>query len=189
MSSTTAFFISMVAFAFIVFVIILDIRRGPLNIKSKTVGDGQYGTARLATQKEIDETYRVIPYAPDQWRQGKHLPTDLSGATVLGYLRIGRSIKARVDESDSHTLIWSTTGGQKTTGVLYPNLELACACGISFLTTDTKGDVFQNYAGIAQQYYHYLTYVIDLRNPTRSHGFNLLTLVNKYMDRYSLRAV
>ena len=89
------------------------------------------------------------------------------------------------DTSDSHTMIWSTTGGFKTTGVLYPNLEFTCAYGLSFLCTDTKGDGFRDYAGIAQMYYGYIPYVIDLRNPTRNHGFNLLHLVNKYMDLYT----
>lgn len=28
-------------------------------IKSKTVGDGQHGTARFATKKEIEETYAI----------------------------------------------------------------------------------------------------------------------------------
>lgn len=44
-------------------------------IKSRTVGDGQYGTARFATQKEIAETYESIPYEPKRWRKGEHLPT------------------------------------------------------------------------------------------------------------------
>ncbi|MCL1855928.1 MAG: type IV secretory system conjugative DNA transfer family protein, partial [Clostridia bacterium] len=65
-----------------------------------------------------------------------------------------------------------------------PNLEYACAAGMSFLTTDTKGDLFRNYAGIAQKYYGYDIAVIDLRNPTRSHGNNMLHLVNKYMDAW-----
>lgn len=30
------------------------------NIKSKTVGDGQYGTARWATKREIQKTYAPI---------------------------------------------------------------------------------------------------------------------------------
>ena len=33
------------------------------NIKSKTVGDGQHGTARWATPKEIRSTYHVVPAA------------------------------------------------------------------------------------------------------------------------------
>ena len=37
--------------------------RGSLDsIKSKTVGDGQHGTARWATKQEIQKTYRHIPF-------------------------------------------------------------------------------------------------------------------------------
>jgi len=61
---------------------------------------------------------------------------------------------------------------------------MTCACGFSFLATDTKGDVFRDYAGIAKKHYGYTPYVIDLRNPTKSHGFNMLHLVNKYIDQY-----
>ena len=45
-------------------------------------------------------------------------------------------------------------------------------------------DVVRNYGRIAQECYGYRVGVIDLRNPTRSDGFNLLHLVNKYMDAY-----
>ena len=37
-------------------------------IKSKTVGDGQHGTARFATREEIRDTYEQIPYEPELWR-------------------------------------------------------------------------------------------------------------------------
>ena len=39
------------------------------NFKSKTVGDGQHGTARWATPKEIHTTYHVIPFRPRRWRK------------------------------------------------------------------------------------------------------------------------
>lgn len=39
------------------------------NIKSKTVGDGQHGTARWATKSEIHKTYRHIPFTPNKWRK------------------------------------------------------------------------------------------------------------------------
>jgi type IV secretion system protein VirD4 len=55
---------------------------------------------------------------------------------------------------------------------------------MSFLCTDTKGDLFRNYAGIAKECYGYNISVLDLRNPTRSDGDNILHLVNKYMDAY-----
>ena len=44
------------------------------NIKSKTVGDGQHGTARWATKKEIQQTYAHVPFRPEEWRKGEHLP-------------------------------------------------------------------------------------------------------------------
>lgn len=34
-------------------------------IKSRTVGDGQHGTARFAIKKEIGETYVEVPYEPE----------------------------------------------------------------------------------------------------------------------------
>ena len=74
------------------------------------------------------------------------------------------------------------SGVGKTAFFLYPNLEYACACGMSFLALDTKGDLARNYGTIASKYYGYKISVIDLRNPTRSDGNNLLTLINRYMD-------
>lgn len=46
------------------------------NIKSKTVGDGQHGTARWATPKEIRSTYHVVPFRPRRWRKGIELPKE-----------------------------------------------------------------------------------------------------------------
>lgn len=40
----------------------------------------------------------------------------------------------------------------------------------------------RNYGAVALQHYGYKVAVIDLRNPTRSDGYNLLTLINRYMD-------
>ena len=53
---------------------------------------------------------------------------------------------------------------------------------MSFITSDTKGDLYRHYGKIAKDYYGYKISVIDLRNPTQSDGNNLLHLVNKYMD-------
>ena len=153
-------------------------------IKSKTVGDGQYGIARFATKKEIEETYMEVLYEPKQWRKGKHLPN--AQGLILGSIeRVGK-LYALVDTGDVHCLMIGAAGVGKTAHFLYPNIEYACASGMSFLTTDTKGDLYRNYVGIAQKYYGYETAVIDLRNPTRSDGDNMLHLVNKYMDQYLL---
>lgn len=151
-------------------------------IKSRTVGDGQYGTARFATEKEIKDTYATVPYEPECWRRGEALPKEQG--LVVGYKKHGTTILALVDSGDIHCLMIGAAGVGKTANFLYPNIEYACASGMSWLCTDTKGDLFRNYAGIAKDCYGYNISVLDLRNPTRSDGDNILTLVNKYMDEY-----
>ena len=37
-------------------------------IKSRTVGDGQYGTARWATDREVKTTYAQVPFRAAAWR-------------------------------------------------------------------------------------------------------------------------
>ena len=198
------------------------------NFKSKTVGDGQHGTARWATPREISKTYRTVPFRPRRWRKGEDLPTEQG--LVLGsvggrnhkseggfllktsrklleklrrpvegkrktkkkskalskvkkMIEEQRDIRALVDSDDVHCLMIGASGVGKTAFFLYPNLEYACACGMSYLALDTKGDLARNYGCIASKYYGYQVTVIDLRNPTCSDGFNFLTLVNHYMDR------
>ena len=94
-----------------------------------------------------------------------------------------RDVRALVDSDDVHCLMIGASGVGKTAFFLYPNLEYACACGMSYLALDTKGDLARNYGCIASKYYGYQVTVIDLRNPTCSDGFNFMTLVNHYMDR------
>lgn len=161
------------------------------NIKSKTVGDGQHGTARFADKREIRKTYKQVPFTPKLWRKqaesGK-TPTTVDGKDLPQGIVVGCKGKAEtialVDNQDVHALMIGAAGVGKTAYFLYPNIEYACASGMSFISTDTKGDIYRNYGGIAKKYYGYNISVLDLRNPTKSHGNNLLHLVNKYMDLY-----
>ena len=167
--------------AFLVIVNLLDSKS--LNgIKSKRIGDGQHGTARWATKAEIKRTFIPLPFEPEMWRKGQNLPT-VQG-TVVGCRTHSKRTVALVDDGDVHTLMIGAAGVGKTAYFLYPNIELACASGMSFISTDTKGDVARNYGTIASQYYGYNVSVLDLRNPTRSDENNILHLVNKYMDLY-----
>lgn len=176
------------------------------HIKSKTVGDGQHGTARWATKPEIRKTYAHVPYTPSKWREqakNGNVPTmsvmkkgnlfkrqkpqlveePLPQGIVVGCKGSNKRTEAMVDTGDVHALMIGAAGVGKTAFWLYPCIEYACASGMSFLSTDTKGDVMRNYGTIAKEY-GYKVSVIDLRNPTRSNGNNLLHLVNKYMDLY-----
>ena len=167
--------------AFLVVVNLLD-NKSLNGIKAKKVGNGQHGTARLATKAEIKRTFIPLPFEPEMWRKGQNLPT-VQG-TVVGCRTHSKRTVALVDDGDVHTLMIGAAGVGKTAYFLYPNIELACASGMSFISTDTKGDVARNYGTIASQYYGYNVSVLDLRNPTRSDENNILHLVNKYMDLY-----
>ena len=81
------------------------------NIKSKTVGDGQHGTARWATKQEIQKTYRHIPFRPDLWRRGEDLPT--AQGLVLGCALSGEgkelregSVQSRNRQQNRSGLSW-----------------------------------------------------------------------------------
>ena len=152
------------------------------NIKSRTVGDGQHGTARWATEQEIRSSYALVPFQVADWRAGKNLPE--AQGLVLGSRDSRKGgITALVDSDDIHCLMIGASGVGKTAYFLYPNLEYACACGMSFFASDTKGDLARNYGAVAEKYYGYHVSVVDLRNPTRSDGYNLMTLINRYMDK------
>ena len=168
------------------------------NIKSKTVGDGQHGSARWATRGEIKKVYKHIPFTPDKWREQarngekptyrltnrkKSIEEELPQGIIVGCKGGKKKTTAMVDTGDVHALMIGAAGVGKTAYWLYPCIEYACASGMSFLSTDTKGDVMRNYGGVAKEY-GYNVSVIDLRNPTKSNGNNLLNLVNKYMDLY-----
>ncbi len=98
-------------------------------IKSRTVGDGQHGTARWATAKEIKRTYAHIPFQVKEWRSGHNRPAEQG--LVLGCKGKKGELTALVDSDDIHCLMIGASGIGKTAFFLYPNLEYACACGMT----------------------------------------------------------
>ena len=177
------------AMAAVFFFITVAAQRHTLNsIKDKTVGNGQHGTARWATGQEVKRTFHHVPFTPAVWRQnareGKR-PTangqPLPQGIILG-CKGRKNTVALVDSDDIHVMMIGASGVGKTAYFLYPNLEYACASGMSFLALDTKGDLARNYGAIARDIYGYNISIVDLREPTRSDGNNLLTLINRYMD-------
>lgn len=202
---TTLIFVAVVMFCILGGVTLLAHIYNLNSIKSKTVGDGQHGTARWANKSEIRKIYNHIPFTPEKWRKQaakgetptvsrivkrrffkkkKEQPEEvLPQGIVVGCTGGKHHTTAMVDTGDVHALMIGAAGVGKTAFWLYPCIEYACASGMSFLSTDTKGDVMRNYGNIAKGYGFNVS-VIDLRNPTRSNGNNLLHLVNKYMDLY-----
>ena len=63
-------------------------------IKSKTVGDGQHGTARWATPKEIGKTYHTVPFRPAAGVRGRSCPRSRGSSSAAW---AATSVKARED--------------------------------------------------------------------------------------------
>ena len=154
--------IGLLVIAFIAFLVVVNLldNKSLNGIKAKKVGNGQHGTARWATKTEIKRTFIPLQFEPEMWRKGVALPT-VQG-TVVGCRGSGKKTVALVDTGDVHTLMVGAAGVGKTAYFLYPNIELACASGMSFISTDTKGDVARNYGTIARKYYGYNVSVLDL---------------------------
>lgn len=108
------------------------------SIKSKTVGHGQHGTARWASKREIKDTYTKVPYEPSKWREDEDSRPKDQGI-VVGCETKGKETVGLVDTGDVHCMMIGAAGVGKTAYWLYPNIEYACACGMSWLCTDTKG--------------------------------------------------
>ncbi|MBQ9673908.1 MAG: hypothetical protein IJV39_04705 [Ruminococcus sp.] len=166
-------------FLFFAVVMSLSNRYNLNNIKDKTVGHGQHGTARWATKKEIRRTYKHLHFNPQVWRTNPDSRPKEQGIVVgcntmnrirfanflrrLWYIirRISRfyatnmnpdkerkeiikptsqnTTGVMVDTGDVHALMIGAAGVGKTAYWLYPCIEYACATGMSFLSTDTKG--------------------------------------------------
>lgn len=124
------------------------------NIKAKTVGNGQHGTARWATKSEIRKTYRHIPFTPSKWRRQaesgqtptathimkrglfkkeKNASTEqaLPQGIVVGCTGGKLGTTALIDTGDVHVLMIGAAGVGKTAYWLYPCIEYACASGMS----------------------------------------------------------
>lgn len=149
-------------------------------IKRRTVGDGQHGTARWATDAEVQRTTVSVPFTPELWRKGKNLPT--TQGLIVNLNVSGKKRIAYVDDIDNHILMVAGPGGGKTTTFMIPNIEYTLACGLSSIVTDSKGDLLRQYGKLASEVYGYTVVNIDFRNPTRSDAYNFMSPINRYID-------
>ena len=135
-------FLATSGFFILLLIILSEHGYGLDQIKLRKTGQGQHGSAKFASPAEIHKAYRSVNYQPDAWRAGESLPA--SPGIIVGVKSNGFHNVALCDTGDIHCLMIGAAGIGKTAYFLYPNIEYALACGVSFLSTDTKGDIFRN---------------------------------------------
>ena len=84
--------------------------------------------------------YKKIRYTPKEWRETQDQP-DLPQGVIVGCNKVLKNQYAMVATDDVHTMMIGAAGCGKTAYWLYPNLEYACASG---LTAVARTSVFSS---------------------------------------------
>ena len=81
-----------------------------------------------------------------------------------------------IDQEKSRATVSKYLRDTKGLLIFLDGRELSKELMVEYKNLLAKGDLFRNTATIAEKYYGYKVSVIDLRNPTRSSGYNMLYL-------------
>ena len=82
---------------------------------------------------------------------------------------------AYVDNSDTHTIIFGSTGSKKTRLFGMPLINILAMAGESFIATDLKGELYNKTSGMVTAK-GYKTIVLNFRDLNQSDLWNPLTL-------------
>ncbi|KYH30769.1 VirD4-like conjugal transfer protein, CD1115 family [Neomoorella mulderi] len=128
----------------------------------EAAGQGQHGTARWRTRKEIAATLAV-------WRLPGGPP---GGGVVMGFAR-QPFYTAWLDAGDTHVLLLGATRSGKSRRVIIPTILTLALAGESMVITDPKGELYQITSTYLQRR-GYDVVKIDLRDPYRGNRWNPL---------------
>ncbi|MDQ0362524.1 type IV secretory system conjugative DNA transfer family protein [Breznakia pachnodae] len=135
------------------------------NIKAEETGDGQHGTDRFMTEKEMREFYTVVKLPTKiqdmshEWKPGR----------VVHY--IPRTREVFVDTSNTHASIEAPTEVGKTSTYFIPNVQYNMMAGANMIIPGNKPEVMNLTMADAQALGYY-TPVIDFDNPGSSIGID-----------------
>lgn len=125
--------------------------------------------ARWARDEEIMQVTRRIRLSDPACPVKSGLPVISDGDTVY------------VDDSDTHSLIIGSTGSKKSRLFAMPMLEIIRRSGESVVVTDPKGELYDLTAKSFENS-GYQVFVINLRDPAKSNGWNPLLLARAYQN-------
>ena len=114
--------------------------------------------SRWAEEHEIKSVLTCVDFAQDE------LPA--SGVPLISDGR-----KVYVDASDTHTLVLGSSGSKKSRNMAFPQVMLNIKARHSMVVLDVKGEIYDRTSGMAQKA-GYDVYVLNLRDPARSHRWN-----------------
>jgi len=130
-------------------------------------GQGQHGTARWRTEKELLKTFTV-------WNTKSNLS---KGGFVVGFDRE----KAWLDSGDGHCLVIGSTRSGKSRRVILPTIWNLAKAGESVIVSDPKGEIY-SYSSEYLKRQGYEVILIDLRDPYRGNQWNPLLHVSSALD-------
>lgn len=130
-------------------------------------GQGQHGTARWRTEKEISKTFTV-------WNTNSNLS---KGGFVVGAERE----RVWLDTGDGHCLVIGSTRSGKSRRVILPTIWNLGKAGESIIVSDPKGEIY-SYSSEYLKKQGYKVILIDLRDPYRGNQWNPLLHVSSALD-------
>lgn len=84
-----------------------------------------------------------------------------------------------VDGSDTHTLVFGSSGSKKTRAVVLPTIHMLCHKDESMIIHDAKGELYRR-TGVTLKEQGYRVITINLRSPEVGHAWNPLTIPYRY---------
>lgn len=80
-----------------------------------------------------------------------------------------------IDHTDSHTMVFGSTGSKKTRLIVMPTVKILGVAGESMIINDTKGELYHRFEGeLSEQGYQII--VLDLRDTARGNCWNPLAI-------------
>ena len=141
----------------------------------EAAGNGQHGTARFQTPKEVDHNTFV-------WPIGEPVS---KGGVVLGADFDRRKPVAWIDTEDVNSLILGATRSGKSRRLIFPTIWMLAHAGESMILTDPKGELFDRSAPYLRSRGYNVKY-IDFREPGRGNRPNYMHPVNEAVRKGDL---
>ncbi len=164
--------ITVVVLAIIFIAIIIMMYIEPLLSKHKIKNSNEYGSARFATNKEIDKHFKK---------------ENIDNISSVGFPIMFSSDLQKVwwDYETPHWVYLGSTGSGKSVTQVIPFCSFLCNSKEkrSAFITDPKGEIFQKTSKMfLNNGYKVLT--IDFRNPEKSNKFNILESIIREYENY-----